>query len=279
MSIFSRMMTIDRRIIYIILALAIVFPMFMPIGLPVASEAPAVAMYDYAAALPAGTPVLHSADFSASGLTELKPMVEVLIDLSLEKGHKLLLMSLWADGNNLMNKWVEPILAKHEAVYGEDYIDLGYIPSYAAFLDAARTDFKAACNGGVDKNRNSLDSYPIMEGISVSKDIKCVISYGTGDPGYTHWIQYWYAMGEVDAVMGGQVAVNYPNALNAYNAGNLKGVAGGLGGAATLEKCHNIVGPGHGASDSQSFGHLAIILFLILGNVGYFGARNAGEVK
>lgn len=279
MSIFSRMMSIDRRIIYIILAVAIAFPMFKPVGFPVASEAPAEALYDYINNLPDGSVILHSADYSASGITELKPMVEVLVDLTLQKGHKLIMMALWAEGNNLSYAWTSSIIEKHGAVYGVDYIFLGYIPSYQAFHDASRTDFKAACNGGVDRDRNRLDTFPIMANINKASDIDAVISYGTGDPGYQHWIQNWYATSDCKAILAGQVAVNYPNALNQYNAGNLKGVAGGLGGAATLEKKHGIVGAGHGASDSQSFGHLAIILFLILGNVGYFGARRAGEVK
>ena len=279
MSFFERLMSIDRRIIYIILAIAIAFPMFQPIGLPVAHEAPAATLYNYIKDLPAGTPIIYSADLSASGVTELKPMVDVLVDLSLTLGHHVILMALWADGANLMKAWTDPILARHESEYGVDYIDLGYIPSYTAFLEASRTDFKAACNGGVDVNRNRLDTFPIMSNISVSNDIKAVVSFGTGDPGYTHWIQYWYATGDCDAILGGQVAVNYPNALNAFNAGNLKGVAGGLGGAATLEMEHGVLGGAHGASDSQSFGHLAIILFLILGNVGYFGSRRESELK
>jgi len=279
MSIFERLMSIDRRIIYIILAISIAFPMFQPIGLPVAREAPAEALYKYIKELPAGTPIIYSADLSASGVTELKPMVDVLVDLSLSLGHHVILMALWADGANLLSAWTDPILAKHDVEYGVDYINLGYIPSYTAFLEASRTDFKAACNGGVDRDRVRLDTFPIMSNISVSSDIKAVVSFGTGDPGYTHWIQYWYATESCDAILGGQVAVNYPNALNSYNAGNLKGVAGGLGGAATLEMEHGIVGGAHGASDSMSFGHLAIILFLILGNVGYFGSRREGEIK
>ena len=279
MSFFSKMMSIDRRIIYIILAAAIIYPMYLPFGFKVAAEEPAEAMYDYLMALPAGSTVIFSGDLSSSGLTELKPMVEVLVSKSLEAKHKVLLMALWAEGNNLIDAWTQKIFADAGAVYGTDYIHLGYVPSYTAFLESSRTDLKNAFNGGVDKNRNKLDTYPIMDGINKASDIDMVISFGTGDPGYTHWIQQWGATGECKAIGGGQVAVNYPTALNQYNAGNMVGVAGGLSGAATLEMCAGIVGSAHGASDMQSFGHLAIVFFLIIGNVGYFGAKKAGEVK
>lgn len=273
MSIFHRMMTIDRRVIYLVLAVALIYPMFRPIGLPVASEAPAEEMYRQIAAMPEGTPILYSADLDADGIPELKPMIEVLIDLSLQRGHRIFLMSLWADGNNMISRWTEKLFESYGATYGKDYIHLGYIPSYQAFMDASRVDFIGACNGGIDRNRERLDQFPIMQGITRASDFAAVVSFGVGDPSYSAWMQYWYATGDIKAVYAGMVASSYPQALNAYNAGNLKGVAGGVAGAATLEKCHGIVGAGYGASDSQSFGHLAIIAFLILGNVGYFGAR------
>lgn len=278
MSIFAKMMAIDRRIIYLALAITVAFPLFKPIGFPIAPDEPAVAMYDYVANLPEGSVLLYSGDFAASGMTELKPMFEVMLDLALQKKHKILLMALWPEGDNIQNRWAEPILARYDVEYGKDYISIGYIPSYLAFLDAARIDFKQACNGGIDSNRDPLDSFEIMQGIDKASDIDVVVSFGAGDPGFKHWVQYWFATSEVDSILTGIVAVSYPDALNAYSAGNLKGTAGGINGAATLEICHNTVGDGIKASDSQSFGHLAIIFFIIMGNVGYFGAKKNGEV-
>ena len=279
MSIYRRLMTIDVRIIYIILAFMVAFPLFNPFGLPVAAEKPAEVLYDVLAGLPAGSPVIFSSDLSNSGKTELKPMIEVLVDLSLNLEHRVILMGLWADGSNLITAWTEEIIARHGSQYGTDYIHLGYIPSYQAFLEASRTDFKAACNGGVDINRDRLDTFPIMAGIDKASDIKAVVTFGTGDPGYQHWMSFWRATGDCDIILAGQVAVNTPNALAQFNAGNIQGLAGGLGGAATLELKHGIKGSAHGNSDSQSFGHLTIIIFLIIGNIGYFGSKAAGEVK
>jgi len=273
------MMALDVRIIYIILAIAIAFPLFIPIGLPVASEPAAITLYDKLSSLPSGSAVIFSADLSASGTTELKPMVEVLVDLSLTKGHRVILMALWADGANLINAWTEPIFERHpDLEYGKDYINWGYCPSYSSWLETCRMDIQGALNNR-DYLGRPLASFPIMENITKASDIAAVCTFGTGDPGYTHWYQQWRATGDVDIILAGQVAVNTPNALAAFNAGNIQGLAGGLGGAATLEKMHNKPGSAHGNSDAQSFGHLTIIIFLIIGNIGYFGAKNAGEIK
>jgi len=272
------MMTVDVRIIYIILAIAIAFPLFFPIGLPVASEKPAEVLYQVLHDLPAGSPVIFTADLSASGKTELQPMIEVLVDLSLQQKHRVILMALWAEGANLITTWSEGVIAERGAVYGEDYINIGYCPSPYSWLENSRIDIRNAWSG-VDYIRTPLDNYRIMDGINKASDIAAVVTFGTGDPGYTHWMQYWRAVGECDIILAGQVAVNTPNALAQFNAGNIQGLAGGLGGAATLEKMHNRIGSAHGNSDAQSFGHMIIIIFIIVGNIGYFGAKKAGEVK
>jgi len=278
-SIFRRMMTIDHRIIYVILAVAIAFPLFNPVGFPVAREAPAAELYRVLTSFPAGTPVLFTADFSASGAVELRPMVEVLVEASLLAGHRIILMALWADGANLMWAYTDPIFQRHNSVYGVDWVDIGFVPQSAAFLDNARSDLRDAWNANRDRHRDSLDDFPLLDGIYTATDIHAVVSFGTGSPGWDNWVGQWRATGHVDYILAAQVAVNYPNALAAFNAGNIQGVAGGLGGAATLEMEHGIIGSAHGNSDAQSFGHAAIILFLILGNIGYFGAKKAGEVK
>ena len=262
---------IDRRILYIILAIVIVFPMFCPLGLPVERDEQAAWVYHSISDLPAGTPIIFSADFGRSGKAELKPMIDVLVDLSFARGHRVILMSLWPEGAAYLHTWAEPMVARHGAVYGEDYINLGYMQSYSLFFHVSRTDFKQACNGGIDALGEPLSQYPIMDGIILPSDIKAVVSFGNGDPGYTHWIQYWYATGLCNTIFVGLPGELFPYSLSAYSAGNLKGVINGYTGAATLEKEHGVVGEGHGASDSQALGHWAIILFILLGSWRYAG--------
>ena len=279
MPIYDKAIVVDRRILYIILAIAIAFPMFSPLGLPVERDELAAQVYNSISALPAGTPIIYSADFSSSGKAELKPMVDVLIDLSFTQGHRVILMSLWPEGAAYLQAWVEPIVARHKVVYGDDYINLGYMQSYSLFFHVSRTDFREACNGGIDVRGERLNEYPMMNNVSLPSDIKAVVSFGTGDPGYTHWVQHWYATGLCDAVFAGLVTNNFPHSLSAYSAGSLKGVINGSAGAATLEKEHGVIGEGYGASDSQALGHFALILFVILGNVEYVYFRRLDNLE
>ncbi|MCL2549310.1 MAG: hypothetical protein FWE76_09110 [Symbiobacteriaceae bacterium] len=275
---YQRMMSLDIRIIYLITTIAIMFPMFIPLGLPVAPDPPAVELYRVISELPAGTPIIYSFDLGASGTTELKPASIVMLDLSLEKKHRLILMGWSAEGPNLMNAWCGYLFDKHGAVYGEDYINIGFVASAYSWLELSRIDIRNSWNN-IDYLGKPLDQFPIMDGIYKASDITAVCSIGTGDPGYTHWMQQWYATGECDIILAAQPGVNVPIALTMYNSGLIKGLSGGLVGAATLELCHGVKGSAHGNSDAQSFGHLTIIVFLIIGNIGYLGAKRAGEVK
>ena len=275
---YKRLMGIDRRVLYIIMAVAISFPMFAPIGLPVPEDVIAQAAYDYIAALPEGSNVLYSYDLSASGMTELKPASDVFVDLSFSKGHNVFLMALWAEGNNFSSLWADPIAEKHGAVYGENYINLGYVVSYAAFLEQSRTDLYASLNGGIDKNGDKLSDFPMMKNVTKAADFDAVFSFNTGDPGPTAWIQQWNAT-EGIAILSSCTSVSTPTMVNYYQSDLLKGNVGGLAGAAYVEFLHGVKGSATGGMDSQSLGHVVIILFLILGNIGYFAAKSAGDVK
>jgi len=275
---YKKMMSIDIRIIYLVTTIAIMFPMFRPMGLPVAADPPAVELYRVISELPEGTPIIYSFDVGASGTTELKPASIVMLDLSLQKKHKIIIMGWNAEGPNLMNAWCGHLFEQHGSVYGVDYINIGYVAAAYSWLELSRIDLRNSWNDR-DYLGTPLDQFPIMEGIYKPSDITAVCSIGTGDPGYMHWMQQWYATGEVDIILAAQPGVNVPIALTQFNSGNIKGLSGGLVGAATLELCHGIVGSAHGNSDAQSFGHMAIIAFLILGNIGYLGAKRAGEVK
>lgn len=271
---YRRLMGIDRRILYIVIALGISIPMFSPLGLPVPSDVIAAAAYDYISALPAGSNVLYTYDLSASGMTELKPASDVFIDLSFQKGHNVFLMALWAEGNNFSALWADPVAEAHGAKYGENYINLGYVVSYSAFLEQARTDLHQALNGGIDKYGKKLSEFPMMKNVTKAKDFDAVFSFNTGDPGPTAWIQQWNATEGV-AILSACTSVSTPTMVNYYQSGLLKGNLGGLAGAAYAESLHGKLGSATGGMDSQSLGHVVIILFLILGNVGYFASKSA----
>ena len=273
MSVFRRLTRIDVRLIYLVLAVSILLPMFFPVGIPVAKSVHAIRLYDEFRSLPEGSAVIFSADFPLAAKVDLKPMIEVMVDLALQKGYRLIVMGLWEEGAGLIAEWTQPIFARHEAVYGVDYIIIGYVPQPYDWLEKSRKDIREAWHQ-VDAYGKPLAGFSVLEGIDSAQDITAVLSFSYGDPGYVHWMQYWRATGVCDCVYALSSEVNMvvtwlQQAL--YSASSIQGIVRGLGGAATLEAMHGVVGGAHAEFDMQSFAHLTILFFVILGNIGYLG--------
>lgn len=268
---YERLMNIDRRILYLTMFLGIAYVMFFPIGFPVPPEESTKAGWDFVNNIPVGSVVLYSFDTSASAMTETKPPSEVLVKRSIELGHKVVMISTVAEANSLSSLWMDPIIKETGAVYGEDIVHLGFMVSWASFMEQARTDLHGA-NGNIDKYGTPLSDIPMMKDITKAADFAFVFSFYGTDPGPNGWINMWNAT-EGIPVLCACTAVSTPNMMNYYQSGLLKGVVGGIAGAAYLEMLAGTPGFAVSAMDSQSIGHMIIIIFLILGNVSYLASR------
>ncbi len=72
---------------------------------------------------------------------------------------------------------------------------------------------------------------------------------------------------------GGASLTMYSGLQHYIRSGRAKGYLGGLRGAAEYEQLVKAPGKGLAGMDSQSLGHMTVIIFLILGNLGYFLSR------
>lgn len=275
---YKRVQEVDRRIIYVVMLLAIAIPLINPIGMPITVQQSTQDAYNTLANLPKDSKVLLSFDTSASSQAETKPAAQAIFRLCASKGHKIYIYGTWADGPTLAAQWLADPIAESGYKYGENYINFGYRAAPTAILENARTDLIKAL-GGQDVNKASLTTFPIMQGVTKASNFDAVVNFNSGDPGITDYIQQWYATGEVKIIIGAVTAVEIPTRTNQYRAGQLKGMIGGLGGAAEFEKLIGKPGSATTGMDAQSLGHLVVILFLVVGNVGYLAAKKAGDAK
>ena len=73
MSALERIQNLDRRIIFLAVAVAVILPLFFPLRLPVEVTPPVQQLYDVVESLPARSVVLISMDYDPSGAPELDP--------------------------------------------------------------------------------------------------------------------------------------------------------------------------------------------------------------
>ncbi len=96
-----KMGTVDRRWIFLVIALVVIVPLFFPLGLPIRATATTQHVYDTIDALPHGSKVLVSCEYGPSTKPEIHPMVLSVMRHLFKNEHKVYVTCLWPDGQFL----------------------------------------------------------------------------------------------------------------------------------------------------------------------------------
>lgn len=273
MTFMDRLQQIDRRVIYVLLAGAVFFALLNPIGLPITVGALTQAAYDNIEALPAGSIVYFGADFSASSGPELRPTLKGAMTQAFEKDLRIVGGAMWNEGGTLLDQvWQEVSPKFPDKKYGVDFVNLGYKPGNAVYLERMMSDVMAA-TVGQDHFGKPLADLPIMAEFKTMRDAKLVFGFCSGDPGTSLYIS------RVTDVAGmplniSTVAVSVPEAMAFVQSNQIKGLVGGMQGAAQYELLSGTPGPAISGMDAQSLVAIFIIVFMALGNIGYVASKN-----
>lgn len=262
----------ERRIIYLVLFLAVMLPLLFPIGWKTESSAHVRMAHNLVDKMPAGTVAIISFDYDPASMTELQPMAEAMIEHAWSKGHKIIATALWPQGPQLADQAFRNVMAKYPGkVYGEDYVNLGYKVGGMVTIQAMGRSMAEIYP--TDTSGMQYKSIPILAKITTIKDIAYIASMSSGDPGIKQWIMAAHDMFGVP-VTGGTTAISAPGFIPYINSQNqLIGLLGGLKAAAEYESLIGVDGPATAKMDSQSVAHLLILIFIAIGNIKVFLAK------
>lgn len=273
----ERITKIPRQIIYIVIAIAIITPLIAPIGMAINVMPQTQKLIDAIESLPPDPrPILVSCDFDPQSMPELYPMLEALLNHCFNKNIKVLVLALWPQGAGMAEMALKEVPEAYNKKYGEDYAFLGYKAGAAAVVLGLGDNFKNVFP--VDYYNTPIDSLPLTANIKNYNDVSLVISLSAGDPGYRTWVLYGQA--KFGFRLGtGVTAVSAADTYPYLNSGQLVGVFAGMKGAAEYETALNKKNyrltsrNATKAMDAQSLGHFFIMVFIIIGNIGYFLIR------
>ena len=265
----DRFKDIDRRIIFIFIAAAVVMPLLRPIGLPLKSSPPSRALYQEFENLPRGSVVLMAFDYDPATDVELGPMSLAILKHCFLKGHKVVGLALWAQGAGLARASFLEAAKGFNLVYGVDYVNLGFKAGGLVVIDALGKSFDRSFPKDIDGR--PIEELPLMKNVKTYADIDFVLDLSAGDPGLPFWIMI--AQGRYGKkVGGGCTAVSAPM-LYPYFPNQLVGLLGGMKGAAEYELLVDAKGAATKGMDAQSIAHAAIVLFVLIGNIFFFVGR------
>jgi len=261
----ERMMKIDRRVIYLIIALAMILPFFFPMGLPIPATKEVKSVYNYIEGLTSNDVVIISADFDPSVSPELLPMFDAMFRHCLRKGVKVLVTSQMVQGPGLVEPIIHEAAKEYRKTNGVDYAFLGWQYGYSLVVINMMENLKQTYP--TDYYGTRTDELPILRRVNNYEDYDLITSI-TGSSTYMMWLMYAHEPYNVPVACG-VTAVSAADVYPYIQSGQFIGMLGGLKGAAEYE---TLIGEKRMATmgmEAQNWAHIAIILFIIIGNIGY----------
>lgn len=265
MNIFEKFLYVDRRYIFIFVALGVILPLVFPLGLAVTTSPPVENVYKEIQGLPPGTPVLVSVDYDPSTQPELSPMTVALLRHCFARKLPVIITVLHPGGPGLALEISDRISKEMGAVYGQDYVFLGYKVGASAVILSLGQDFHVSFPA--DYFNTPLDELPLMKKVKNYNDIGLVVTL-SGSTYPDAWVAYArerYGQKLAAGVTAVMAADYYPY----LQTGQLVGLIGGLKGAAEYEKLIDRPDDGLKGMDAQTIIHLLVVLMILLGNVAY----------
>ena len=283
MNIFDRMMTLDRRWVFLLLAVVCALTYAVPFEIPIRTDDEVESIYEFIDTLKPGQIVFVAIDYDPNALAELHPMTYALMEHCFRKELRVIFSALSQNGPGMADQAIRDLTDSmmiereyngvtyppREIKNGVDYCFLGYKPYYALVILGMGQNFRLPFP--TDYYGTPLDSLPVMQGVYNYDQVACVIDLSAGNITEA-WISYGQGRFNFPLALGltGVMGADYYPYLNS---GQIFGIMAGLYGASQYEELADNAGLAKDGMRVQVFAHLVIILFIVMGNLGYFMDR------
>ncbi|MBI5743211.1 MAG: hypothetical protein HY952_01555 [Elusimicrobia bacterium] len=262
----EKLLKIDRRVIFLALTLLLVFPIVRPLGLPNKNIGNEVkALYEKIEGLPPGSFIMMSLDYDPATRPELHPQAVAVIRHAMRKNLRVMILTLNAGATGLIDEIGErmPKDIAPGKVYGTDYVILPYQPNPVAVMTQIGMDMYKI----YDKDRDGalLKDMPVMKGIRNVKDMQLGMCI-TGTAMLDYWVAYTADKFKFPFA-GGTTAVSQMGYAPYLQTGQLKGLMGGMKGAADYETLIGVKEKGTSGIDALSLAHMMVLILIVAANI------------
>lgn len=280
----NRLMALDRRWIFLLIALGTALPILFPIGFAVSITPSVRSLFDRIEGLTPDDVVLVSYDYGPSTAPENDPMADAVLRHCFSRKIKVIVLALYPIGGITMaDQSLARVIAEFPEIrYGEDYVNLGYKSGAQAIMKQMGEDIHAAFPD--DRQGTPIANVPLMARIHTYHDMDLVVSLATGIIGewWANLINAQYGI----PVAVGCTAVSAPKYYAYLQAGQMIGLLGGLKGASEYEALLREAYPATEevytraglytatkGMDAQTIDHTIILVFILLGNIAFLAGR------
>lgn len=235
MNLFERMQQLDRRWIYIVVALAIIIPLMIPYDSDNVTTPSTENLYQMIDSF-AGREdraILLSFYHDASTMAELFPMEVSIIRHCFERNVKVFALTWYPAGAPIIDYAFNTVKEEYPDIKsGVDYCNFGYKPQAFAMVMGMGDNIANTMN--TDAEGRKLENLPIMKGINNYSEMNLVVEFSGSSAGGT-WIVYARPKFGLNVAVG-VTAVMAADLYPYLQSGQLIGMLSGLKGAAEYEK-------------------------------------------
>ncbi len=289
MSFWKKLQSIDRRWIYLVIFLVVMLPLIFPFKTKMVATPPVETLFNYIDSLPDDKGLIVSVDYTPDTQAELQPMLVALLRHAFAIHRPVGVLSMTVPGLGLGEDAIRQVTGEFNAraktaadsvINGRDYVYWGWTtPPVTVMLGMGQHIARVF---PTDYYSQRTESMPVMQRLKNYDDAGILVSIAASSMPLS-WINL--AQTQFGIHLGcGITAVSAADYYPYVNSGQFTGMLAGMKGAAEYEELleqgmvkrgmdWHLRRKGTEAMSSQAAAHIAIIAFIIIGNIGYFVTR------
>jgi len=289
MNFWTKLQAIDRRWIYLVVWLVVMAPLIFPFTIRPVAMPPVQSMFNYIDTMPENKALVVSVDYTPDTQAELQPMLVALLRHAFAIHRRVGMLAMAVQGLGIGEDALRQVTSEFNAhaktnadsvLNGRDYIYWGWTtPPITVMLGMGERITRVF---PVDYYGNKTDTMPIMRYLKNYDDVGILVSIAASSTPLS-WINL--AQTQFGIHLGcGITAVSAADYYPYVNSGQFSGMLAGMKGAAEYEELleqrmvkngidWHLRRKGTEAMSSQTAAHLAIMAFIIIGNIGFFITR------
>ncbi|MCK4642645.1 hypothetical protein KAU32_03310 [bacterium] len=263
-------MKLHRRLVYVLLLVFILVPMLFGLTFKVKPTKPVMTFFDSVAELSPGDYIAVTLSFDPSTKAELVPMLKALTEHVFAKGLSVIFLNPGSiNVSDLGFSVISDIASKYGTIENSDWYYLGYVPGEKAVYQKLGEDLYSVYPASMHGVK--LNSTKLYKDVRNMEDVKILIDLADGNSTVD---LLTYLSTKYDVPMAAGVTAVMASEYYPYlESGQLKGLLGGLRGAAEYETLLNVSGRARRGMAAQTLAHILIMLLVLMGNIEYFMAK------
>lgn len=269
------MQNIPRWVIFVIVIIAMAYPIMNPIGLPIIVGQTTRDAYKAIDETEDGTFVVFNVRYGAGGKPTLQPAAIAVTHHLFQKDVRIIyFVDNPVDLANTYDIFDKLDPAKYGKIYGEDYVVLSLTGPFLTQIAVVLGNLIETIPK--DSEENMLVDLPMFEGYKETENIGLVFGLTTSGDVSEGYVYQAYSRYELRLV-GGWLSMMTSSMIPYYQAGQLLGFLDGSKGAADYEVLVNRPGDAVMITDILSLTQVVYLALILIGNIGYFASKRQME--